>query len=66
MMSQVKVLTERNYRKPLQSYCKLHSVFDRRLNGKLEPAERPHSGWVFTGLSSDGQNDLIDGLDDII
>ena len=59
-------LNKGNYRELLQSFCKLDSVFDRRLNGRLEATERPYTGGVFTGVSSDVQNDLIECLDDVI
>ena len=59
-------LNKGNYRELLQSFCKLDSVFDRRLNGRLEATEMPDTGGVFTVVSSDVQNDLIECLDDVI
>ena len=52
-------LNKGNYRELMQSFCKLDAAFDRRLNGKLEATERPDTGEVFTGVSSDVQSDLI-------
>ena len=59
-------LNKGNHRELLQSFCKLDSVFDRRLNGRLEATERPDTGGVFTGVSSDVQNDLVECLDEVI
>ena len=59
-------LNKGNYRELLQSFCKLDSVFDRCLNGRLGVTERPDTGGVFTGVSSDVQNDLIECLDEVI
>ena len=38
-------LNQGNYRKLLKSFGKLDSVFDRRLHGRLQEAERCESGW---------------------
>ena len=40
-------------------------VFERRLNKELTEDERVHSG-VFTGVSSEIQNDLIECIDSVI
>ena len=45
--------------------CKFDSVFERRLHGELTEGERVHSG-VFTGYSSEIQNDLIECIDSVI
>ena len=50
----------------MKSYGKLDSVFDRRLHSRLQDAERPDSGGVFTGVSSDVQNDVIECIDSVI
>ena len=59
-------LNQGNYRELLKSYGKLDSVFDRRLHGRLQEAERCESGGVFTGVSSDVQNDVIECIDSVI
>jgi hypothetical protein len=59
-------LNQGNYRQLLKSYGKLDSVFDRRLHGRLQQAERSDSGGVFTGVSSDVQNDVIECIDSVI
>ena len=48
----------------MQCFAKFDSVFERRLEGRLEESGR--SGGVFTGVSPDTQNDLITCLDSII
>ena len=50
----------------MKSFGKLDSVFDRRLHGRLQEAERCESGGVFTGVSSDVQNDVIECIDSVI
>ena len=59
-------LNQGNYRELLKSFGKLDSVFDRRLHGRLREAERCESGGVFTGVSSDVQNDVIECIDSVI
>ena len=59
-------LNQGNYRELLKSYGKLDSVFDRRIRGQHQAAERPDSGGVFTGVSADVQNDLIECIDAVI
>jgi hypothetical protein len=59
-------LNQGNYRQLLKSYGKLDSVFDRRLHGRLQQAGRSDSGGVFTGVSSDVQNDVIECIDSVI
>ena len=59
-------LNQGNYRELLKSFGKLDSVFDRRLHSGLQGSERPDSGGVFTGVSSDVQNDVIDCIDAVI
>ena len=59
-------LNQGNYRELLKSFGKLDFVFDRRLHGRLQEAERCESGGVFTGVSSDVQNDVIECIDSVI
>ena len=59
-------LNQGNYRERLKVFGKLDSVFDRRLHGRLRAAERPDSGGVFTGVSPEVQNDLIECIDSVI
>ena len=59
-------LNQGNYRELLKSYGKLDSVFDKRLHGRLQEAEKCESGAVFTGVSSDVQNDVIECIDSVI
>ena len=59
-------LNQGNYRELLKIFGKLDSVFDRRLHGRLQAAERPDSGGVFTGVSPEVQNDLIECIDSVI
>ncbi len=40
-------------------------MFDRRLHGRLQQTERFDSGGVFTGVSSDVQNDVIECIDSV-
>ena len=46
-----------NYKELLKVFSELDFVFDRSLHGRLQAAERPDSGGVFTGVSSEVQND---------
>ncbi|XP_046858656.1 uncharacterized protein LOC124452108 [Xenia sp. Carnegie-2017] len=57
---------EGNYRELLKCFGKLDSVFDRRLQGRLQGTERVDEGGVFTGVSADVQNDLIECIDSVI
>ena len=41
-------------------------MFDRRLHGRLQGAERCESGGVFTGVSSDVQKVVIECIDSVI
>ncbi len=59
-------LNQGNDRQLLKSDGKLDSVFDRRLHGRLQQAERSDSGGVFTGVSSDVRNDVIECIDSVI
>ena len=59
-------LNQGNYRQLLKPFGKLDSVFDRRFHGRLQDSERPDSGGVFTGMSADVQNDLIECIDAVI
>ena len=59
-------LNQGTYRELLKSFGKLDSVFDRRLHGMLQDVERCESGGVFTGVSSDVQNDVIECIDYVI
>ena len=52
-------LNQGNYRELLKVFGKLDSVFDHRLHGRLQAAEKPDSGGSFTGVSPQAQNDLI-------
>ena len=61
-----KSLNQGNYRELLKCFGKLDSVFDRRLHGRLEVSERPDHGGVFTGVSPDVQNDLIECIDSVV
>jgi hypothetical protein len=58
-------LNKGNYRELLECLSKFDSVFERRFHGRLADSERVHTG-VFTGVSSDIQNDLIECIDSII
>ena len=55
-----------NYRELLKSFGELNSVFDRPLHGRLQEAERCVSGGVYTCVSSDLQNDVIECIDSVI
>lgn len=59
-------LNQGNYRELLKCFGKLDSVFDRRLQGRLQGTERVDEGGVFTGVSADVQNDLIECIDSVI
>ena len=59
-------LNQRNYRELLKVLGKFDSVFDRRMHGRLQATERPDSGGVFTGVSPEVQNDLIECIDSVI
>ena len=48
-------LNQGNYRELYKSFGELDSVFDRRLHGRLQKAERCESGGVFTGVSFGGR-----------
>ena len=58
-------LNRGNYRELLECFAKFDSVFERRLHGKLANEERGNVG-VFTGVSADTQNDLIECIDSVI
>ena len=60
------ILNQGNYRELLKSFGKLDSVFDRRLHDRLQEAGRCYSGSVFSGVSSDVQNDVIECIDSVI
>ena len=59
-------LNQGNYREFLKSFGKLDSVFDRLLHRRLQEVERCESEGVFTGVSSDVQNDVIECIDSVI
>ena len=58
-------LNKGNFWELLECYAKFDSVFARRLHTELTEGERVHSG-VFTGVSSEIQNDLIECIDSVI
>ena len=58
-------LNKGNYRELLECFAKFDSVFERRLHRELTEGERVHSG-VFTGVSSEIQNNLIECIDSVI
>ena len=58
-------LNRGNYRELLECFAKFDSVFERRLHGKLANEKRGNVG-VFTGVSADTQNDLIECIDSVI
>ena len=58
-------LNKGNYWELLECFAKLDSVFERRLHRELTEGERVHSG-VFTGVSSEIKNDLIECIDSVI
>ena len=55
-------LNRGNYREPLECFSKFDTVFERRLYSKVAESKRGDVG-VFTGVSSDTQNDLNECLD---
>ena len=59
-------LNKGNYRELLECLAKFDSVFERRFHGRLADSERASGGGVFTGVSADIQNDLIECIDMII
>ena len=59
-------LNQSNYGELLKVLGKLDSVFDRRPHGRLQATERPDCGGVFTGVSPEVQNDLIECIDSVI
>ena len=58
-------LNRGNYRELLESFAKFDTVFERRLHGKVAESEGGNAG-VFTGVSGDTQNDLIECIDSVI
>ena len=58
-------LNKGNYRELLECFSKFDSVFERRLHERLAISEGGHAG-VFTGVSPDIQNDLIECIDSVI
>ena len=58
-------LNKGNYRELLTLLGKFDSVFERRLHGRLLDVERGNAG-VFTGVSADTQNDIIECIDSVI
>ena len=58
-------LNRGNYRELLECFSKFDTIFERRLHGKIAESERGNIG-VFTGVSSDTQNDLIECIDSVI
>ena len=54
-----------NYRELLESFAKFDIIFERRLHGKVTESERDNAR-VFTGVSGDTQNDLIEHIDSVI
>ena len=59
-------LNKGNYRELLECLAKFDFVFERRFHGRLADSERASGGGVFTGVSADIQNDLIECIDMII
>ena len=59
-------LNQGNYRELLKVLGKFDLVFDRRLHGRLQATERPVYGGVFTGVSPEVQNHLIECTDSVI
>ena len=49
----------------MESFAKIDAVFERRLHGKVAESEMGNAG-VFTGVSGDTQNDLIECIDSVI
>ena len=58
-------LNQGNYGELLESFAKFDTVFERHLHGKVVGSERVNVG-VFTGVSGDTQNDLIECIDSVI
>ena len=58
-------LNQGNYKKLLKSFSRFDTVSERRLHGKVSESERGSIG-VFTGVSSDTQNDLVECIDSVI
>ena len=58
-------LNRGNYRELLECFAKFDTVFERRLHRKVDESERGNLG-VFTGVSGDTQNDLIECIDSVI
>ena len=58
-------LDKGNYRELLECFATFDSVFERRLHRELTEGERVNS-FVFTGVSSEIQNDLIECIDSVI
>ena len=54
-----------NYSELLESIAKFDIVFERRLHGKVAKSERDNAA-VFTGVSGDTQNNLIECIDSVI
>ncbi|XP_065070326.1 uncharacterized protein LOC135695262 [Rhopilema esculentum] len=60
-------LNKGNYRELLECLAKFDSIFERQLHGRLADHERGNiQGGVFTGVSPDTQNDLIECIDSVI
>ena len=57
-------LNKGNYSELLECFAKFDSVFERRLHRELTEGEKVHSG-VYTGVSSEIQNDLIECIDSV-
>ena len=58
-------LNRGNYREPSGSFAIFDTVFERRLQDKVAESERGSAG-VFTGVSGNTQNDLIECIDSLI
>ena len=58
-------LNRGNYRELLESFAKFGTAFERRLHGKVAESERGNAG-VFTGVSGDMQNDLVECIDSVV
>ena len=58
-------LNRGNCRELLQSFAKFDIVSECRLHGKVPESEGDNAG-VFTGVSGDTQNDLIELIDSVI
>ena len=59
------MINKGNYRELLECFVKFDSVSELRLHRELAEGEWVHSG-VFTGVSSEIQNDLIECIDSVI